>query len=55
MIQLPLVYFNYGSTGTHPGFLDEALLRMANKPYRVLVTTAGRWTGQVFGTQYPRR
>ena len=45
--QLPLVYFNCGSTGAHPGFLDEALHRMANKPYRVLVTTAGRWTGQV--------
>ncbi|MDE2735381.1 MAG: glycosyltransferase [Gemmatimonadota bacterium] len=45
--QLPLVYFNCGSTGTHPGFLDEALRRMANKPYRVLVTTAGRWSGQV--------
>ena len=44
---LPLVYFNCGSTGAHPGFLDEALCRMANKPYRVLVTTAGRWAGQV--------
>ena len=45
--QLPLIYFNCGSTGAHPGFLDEALRRMANKPYRVLVTTAGRWAGQV--------
>lgn len=45
--QLPLVYFNCGSTGAHPGFLDEVLHRMANKPYRVLVTTAGRWKGQV--------
>ena len=45
--QLPLIYFNCGSTGTHPGFLAEALRRMANKPYRVLVTTAGRWTGQI--------
>ena len=44
---LPLIYFNCGSTGAHPGFLDEALRRMANKPYRVLVTTAGRWAGQV--------
>ena len=44
---LPLVYFNCGSTGAHPGFLDEALRRMAHKPYRVLVTTAGRWSGQV--------
>ena len=45
--QLPLVYFNCGSTGAHPSFLDEALHRMANKPYRVLVTTAGRWSGQI--------
>ncbi|MCY4604978.1 MAG: glycosyltransferase [Gemmatimonadetes bacterium] len=45
--QLPLVYFNCGSTGAHPGFLDEALRRMTNKPYRVLVTTAGRWSGQI--------
>ncbi len=44
---LPLVYFNCGSTGEHPGFLDAVLRRMANKPYRVLVTTAGRWSGQV--------
>ena len=44
---LPLVYFNCGSTGAHPGFLDEALHRMANRPYRVLVTTAGRWSGQI--------
>jgi UDP:flavonoid glycosyltransferase YjiC (YdhE family)/transglutaminase-like putative cysteine protease len=45
--QLPLVYFNCGSTGAYPGFLDEVLPRMADKPYRVLVTTAGRWSGQV--------
>ena len=45
--QLPLVYFNCGSTGAYPGFLDEVLHRMADKPYRVLVTTAGRWKGQV--------
>ena len=44
---LPLVYFNCGSTGAHPGFLDEILRRMADKPYRVLVTTAGRWSGQI--------
>ena len=44
---LPLIYFNCGSTGAHPGFLDEVLPRMANKPYRVLVTTAGRWSGQI--------
>ena len=45
--QLPLVYFDCGSTGAHPGFLAEALRRMANKSYRVLVTTAGRWSGQI--------
>ena len=45
--QLPLVYFNCGSTGAHSGFLDEVLRRMADKPYRVLVTTTGRWKGQV--------
>ena len=44
---LPLVYFNCGSTGAYPGFLDEVLPRMANKSYRVLVTTAGRWSGQI--------
>ncbi len=44
---LPLIYFNCGSTGAHPGFLDEVLHRMANKPYRVLVTTAGRWSGPI--------
>ena len=44
---LPLVYFNCGSTGAYPGFLDEALRRMADKPYRVLVTTTGRWAGQI--------
>ena len=44
---LPLVYFNCGSTGAHPGFLDAVLHRMANKPYRVLVTTAGRWSGPI--------
>ena len=45
--QLPLIYFNCGSTGAHPGFLDAVLHRMANKPYRVLVTTAGRWSGPI--------
>ena len=45
--QLSLVYFNCGSTGAHPGFLDAVLHRMANKPYRVLVTTAGRWSGPI--------
>ena len=45
--QLPLVYFNGGSTGAHPGCLDEVLCRRANKPYRVLGTTAGRWSGQI--------
>ena len=44
---LPLVYCNCGSTGADLGFLDEMLRRMADKPYRVLVTTAGRWSGRV--------
>ena len=45
---LPLIYFNCSGTGTSPDFLDEALGCMAHKPYRVLVTTAGRWAaGQV--------
>ena len=34
----PLIYFNCGSTGAYPGFLDAVLPRMADQPYRVLVT-----------------
>ena len=44
---LPLVYFNCGSTGGHSSLLDEVLSRMAHKPYRVLVNTADRWSGQI--------
>jgi UDP:flavonoid glycosyltransferase YjiC (YdhE family)/transglutaminase-like putative cysteine protease len=41
----PLVYLNCGSTGVSPEFLGPMLEGLSRMPYRVLVTTAGRWTG----------
>ncbi|MEW6753957.1 MAG: transglutaminase domain-containing protein [Candidatus Latescibacterota bacterium] len=41
----PLVYLNCGSTGAQPAFLEGLLHRLADLPVRVVVTTAGRWTG----------
>lgn len=41
---LPLIYFNAGSTGVDDRFLPAVLRALAPLPYRLLVTTAGRYT-----------
>jgi UDP:flavonoid glycosyltransferase YjiC (YdhE family)/transglutaminase-like putative cysteine protease len=41
----PLVYLTCGSSGRPPEYLDELIRAVRGKPYRFLVTTAGRWTG----------
>jgi UDP:flavonoid glycosyltransferase YjiC (YdhE family) len=43
-ISLPLIYVTCGSSGRPPDYLDELVAAVRDKPYRVLVTTAGRWT-----------
>lgn len=40
---LPLIYFNAGSTGVDDRFLPAVLRALAPLPYRLLVTTAGRY------------
>ena len=40
----PLIYLNCGSTGAEPAFLPPLLEALAHAPYRVLVTTAGRYS-----------
>ena len=40
---LPLIYFNAGSTGIDDRFLPAVLRALAPLPYRLLVTTAGRY------------
>ena len=40
---LPLIYFNVGSTGIDDRFLPAVLRALAPLPYRLLVTTAGRY------------
>ena len=40
---LPLIYFNAGSTGVDDRFLPAVLRALARLPYRLLVTTAGRY------------
>ena len=40
---LPLIYFNAGSTGVDDRFLPAVLQALAPLPYRLLVTTAGRY------------
>lgn len=40
----PLVYLNCGSTGAAPDFLGPVLEGLSRMTYRVLVTTAGRWS-----------
>ncbi len=40
---LPLIYFNAGSTGVEDRFLPAVLRALAPLPYRLLVTTAGRY------------
>lgn len=42
----PLIYLNVGSTGAPPEFLGDLLALLARSPYRVLVTTSGRWHGE---------
>ena len=41
---LPLVYFNCGSTGVDDHLLPAVLQAFANLPFRLIVTTAGRFT-----------
>ena len=41
---LPLIYFNAGSTGVDDRFLPAVLRALVPLPYRLLVTTAGRYT-----------
>ena len=43
---LPLIYLTCGSTGRPPDYLDELTRVFRDRPYRLLVTTAGRWSGQ---------
>lgn len=42
----PLVYVTCGSSGRAPDYLDGLVEAFKDKPYRVLVTTAGRWLGK---------
>jgi UDP:flavonoid glycosyltransferase YjiC (YdhE family) len=43
---LPLIYLTCGSSGRAPDYLDRLIDAIRDKPYRLLVTTAGRWTGK---------
>ncbi len=43
---LPLVYFNCGSTGVDDHFLPAILQTFAHLPFRLLVTTAGRYAAE---------
>lgn len=43
---LPLIYLTCGSSGRDPAYLDRLCEAIRDKPYRLLVTTAGRWTGK---------
>ncbi len=42
---LPLIYLTCGSSGRAPDYLMPLLEKMRALPYRLLVTTAGRWDG----------
>lgn len=44
-LSLPLVYLSCGSSGRYPEYLEETLAAFSGRPYRLLVTTAGRWRG----------
>lgn len=44
---LPLIYLTCGSSGRPPDYLEEVLAAFSQSPYRLLVTTAGRWQGTV--------
>ena len=41
---LPLVYLTCGSSGRRPDYLDDLVESFGDKPYRVLITTANRWS-----------
>ncbi|MBT5874524.1 MAG: hypothetical protein HOH43_13985 [Candidatus Latescibacteria bacterium] len=40
----PLVYLTCGSSGRDPDYLAELVEAVRDRPYRLLVTTANRWT-----------
>jgi len=40
---LPLIYVTCGSSGRPPDYLPELVKAVASRPYRLLITTAGRW------------
>lgn len=40
---LPLVYLTCGSSGRRPDYLDQLVPAMRDRPFRLLITTAGRW------------
>jgi UDP:flavonoid glycosyltransferase YjiC (YdhE family) len=42
---LPLIYLTCGSSGRDPDYLEQLLEHARELPYRILVTTAGRWDG----------
>ena len=44
---LPLVYLTCGSSGRAADYLDALIELFEDQPYRLLVTTAGRWSGTV--------
>ena len=46
-ISLPLVYVTCGSSGRPPEYLEGLVESFRDLPYRLLVTTAGRWSGPV--------
>ena len=43
-LSLPLIYLTCGSSGAPPAFLDDFIRALRERPYRVLITTAGRWS-----------
>ena len=46
-LSLPLVYITCGSSGRPPDYLDELIEAFGKRAYRLLITTAGRWTKEV--------
>ena len=48
---LPLIYLTCGSSGKRPDYLDELCESVRGKPYRILVTTAGRWQAKIRSEQ----
>ncbi len=43
-VSLPLIYLTCGSSGTSPTYMDDFVAAIRERPYRVLITTAGRWS-----------